>query len=112
VGSTPTAPTILGIMMNKHSDPLDYVLSCCEQGLLPELFCVQNAKDELQKLRKEINSFKIVAYGRVNDRLDLYGVNINHNPYLNQDTIVPLYSNKQEFLKEDWKGYSYGLSAK
>lgn len=98
--------------MNEYSDPLDYVLNCTEQGLVPKLFTVQNAKDELQKLRKEINSFKVVAYGRVNDRLDLYGVNINHNPHVNQDTVVPLYSNRQEFLKEDWRGYQYGRSAK
>jgi hypothetical protein len=98
--------------MNKHSDPLDYILSCCEQGLVPELFCVQNAKDELQKLRKEINSFKVVAYGRINARHDLYDVNINHNPYIDEATLVPLYSNRAEFLKEDWKGYQYGRSAK
>jgi hypothetical protein len=98
--------------MNEYSDPLDYIISCAEQGLVPKLFTVQNAKDELKKLRQKLVSFKIVAYGRVNDRLDLYDLNINYNPYLNQDTIVPLYSNKQEFLKKDWRGYQYGRSTK
>lgn len=98
--------------MNKYSHPLDYILSCCEQGLVPELFDVQNAKDELQKLRQQNSSFKIVAYGRVNERQDLYGVSINHNPYLNQESVVPLYSNKKEFLSADWKGYQYGRRSK
>jgi hypothetical protein len=98
--------------MNEYSDPLDYVLNCAEQGLVPKLFTVQNAKDELQKLRKKLESFKVVAYGRINDKHDLYGLSINHNPYLDEDTVVPLYSNREEFLKEDWRGYQYGRSAK
>ena len=98
--------------MNEYSDPLDYILRCAEQGLVPKLFTVQNAKDELQKLRQKLASFKIVAYGRVNDRLDLYGLSINYNPYFNQETVVTLYSNKEEFLKSEWKGYQYGRSAK
>jgi len=98
--------------MNEYSDPLDYVLNCAEQGLVPKLFTVQNAKDELKKLRQKLDSFKVVAYGRINDRLDLYDLNINYNPYLNQETIVPLYSNKEEFLKGNWRGYQYGRSTK
>jgi hypothetical protein len=98
--------------MNKHSQPLDYLLSCCEQGLIPELFTVQNAKDELQKLRQQLESFKVVAYGRINAKHDLYDVNINYNPYIDETTIVPLYSNREEFLNKDWRGYQYGRSSK
>ena len=98
--------------MNEYSDPLDYVLNCAEQGLVPKLFTVQNAKDELEKLRQKLGSFKIVEYGRINNKHDLYLLSINHNPYLDQDTVVPLYSNREEFLKEDWRGYQYGRSAK
>jgi hypothetical protein len=89
--------------MNEYADPLNYILNCAEQGLVPKLFTVQNAKDELKKLRQQLASFKIVAYGRINEKYDLYSLNINHNPYLNQDTVVPLYSNRQEFLKGDWR---------
>jgi hypothetical protein len=89
--------------MNEYADPLNYILNCAEQGLVPKLFTVQNAKDELKKLRQQLASFKVVAYGRINEKHDLYGLNINHNPYLNQDTVVPLYSNRQEFLKGDWR---------
>lgn len=38
--------------MNKNSNPLDYIIRCCEQGLIPELFDIKNAKDELKSLRK------------------------------------------------------------
>ena len=96
--------------MNEHSDPLDYILRCTEQGLVPKMFTVQNAKDELKKLRQELASYKIVAYGKINDRFDLYDLRIQNNPHDDQTKIVPLYSNKEEFLKKDWKGYHYGKS--
>lgn len=44
--------------MNEVANPLDYILKCSEQGLVPKLFTVQNAKDELKKLREEINNLK------------------------------------------------------
>ena len=98
--------------MNKHSNPLDYVLSCAEQGLVPESFAVQNAKDELKKLKednsrwlsceKELSSLKNslgfpVAWGRINDRGDLYDLRTSLNPHIEEREIVPLYSNKAEF---------------
>lgn len=98
--------------MNKDSRPIDYVLSCCEQGLVPELFSVLNAKDELNKLRKELNSFKVVAYGKINDKYDLYSVSINYNPYDDETKIVHLYSNRAEFQSQDWKGCNYVKSNK
>lgn len=103
--------------MNEHSNPLDYILRCSEQGLVPKLFTVENAKDELKRLREEnkrLNSYfqYPVAYGMINDRLDVYNLRIQNNPYDNQEKIIPLYSNREEFLKEDWKGYHYGKSIK
>lgn len=93
--------------MNKHSNPLDYVLDCAEQGLVPEPFAVQNAKDELKKLKednsrwlcceKELSSLKPVAWGRINDRGDLYDLRTSLNPHIEEREIVPLYSNKVEF---------------
>lgn len=103
--------------MNEHSNPLDYILSCCEQGLVPKLFTVQNAKDELKKLREENQRLKSyfarpVAYGLINARYDLYDLRIQNNPENDQTKVVPLYSNREEFLKGDWKGYRYGKSSK
>ena len=82
--------------MNKHSHPLDYILSCCEQGLVPELFAVQNAKDELQRLRSEISlcqkSFeKPVAYAHINSTGGLHALRLDNNPYEDQSRIIPLY---------------------
>jgi hypothetical protein len=94
--------------MNEHSDPLDYILRCAEQGLVPKLFTVENAKDQLKKLRQELASYKIVAYGMTNDRYDLYNLRIQNNPHDDQTKIVPLYSNKEEFLNGEWRGYHYG----
>lgn len=98
--------------MNEHSNPLDYILRCTEQGLVPKLFTVQNAKDELKKLRQQLDSYRVVAYGMINDRLDIYNLRIQNNPYDDQNKIIPLYSNREEFLKEDWRGYHYGKLSK
>jgi hypothetical protein len=98
--------------MNEHSNPLDYILRCTEQGLVPKLFTVQNAKDELKQLRKQLASFKVVGYGHINERKDLYCLTLTHNPYLDQETIIPLYSNRKEFQSIDWTGYSYDRQKK
>lgn len=87
--------------MNEHSNPLDYILSCVEQGLIPQLFSIQNAKDELKCLKKELedikNKFYPVAWVRVNDRGDLYDPRLQYNPYVDERIIIPLYANKEEF---------------
>ena len=65
--------------MNKNANPLDYILRCSEQGLVPYGFDILNAKDELKKLRdceKELSELKqimsnTVAWGLVNDRKDI-----------------------------------------
>lgn len=44
--------------MYEYSNPLDYILKCSEQGLVPKIFTVQNAKDELRKLRQELQELK------------------------------------------------------
>jgi len=124
--------------MNEHSNPLDHLLQCCEDAINTghwklTKFNVLNAKDELDKLRQklkdaykelfdanqalveEINNnlrYKIVGYGRINDKKDLYDLRLQNNTLLDQETVVPLYSNREEFLKEDWKGYQYGKSRK
>lgn len=39
---------------NRFSDPLDHIIQCLELGMLPTLFDVKNAKDELRKLRDKV----------------------------------------------------------
>lgn len=86
--------------MNEHSDPLDYILRCFEQGLVPKLFTIRNAKDELKRLREELDNYrrmKPVAWGRTNNRGDLYDLRTQDNPHISDDICVPLYSNKVEY---------------
>lgn len=82
--------------INKLTNPLDYVLHCCEQGLVPETFDLLNAKDELKRIRQREN---IVAWVRINDRGDLYDPRLQLNPFVDENTIIPLYANKEELKK-------------
>ena len=57
-------------------------------------FWVNNAKDELKKLRQEIEKFNKVfnkpsAWTRINDRGDLFDIRLQPNPYI--DKLYPLY---------------------
>lgn len=86
--------------MNKNANPLDYILNCCEQGLIPSNFDILNAKDELKRLREQANNFQIVAWTRMNSKGDLYDPRFYHNPHVDQTTVLPLYSNKKEFQEK------------
>jgi hypothetical protein len=91
--------------MNENANPLDYILKCAEQGLIPKLFTVQNAKDELNKLRKELNNmpqYYDIGCIQVNDGGDLYCPRLQFNPYL--ENTIPLYVNKEELKKFVDKG--------
>ena len=86
--------------MNEYSDPLDYILRCFEHGLTPKLFTIRNAKDELKRLREELDNYrrmKPVAWGRTNDQGDLFDLRTQDNPFIPDNISVPLYSNKVEF---------------
>lgn len=82
--------------MDENAYPLDSVLRCAEQGLVPKLFTVQNAKDELKRLRKSISNIEHilanpVAWARINDFGDLYDLRTQNNPYINPKIVIPLY---------------------
>lgn len=84
--------------INKLTNPLDYVLHCCEQGLVPAKFDILNARDELKRLRQQSNNtYSVVAWARMNKSGDLYDPRFCCNPYVDQKTVLPLYSNKEEF---------------
>lgn len=131
--------------MNENSNPLDYLIQCCETAVNTgrwnlTRFTILNAKNELAKLRetkrdlaqdafnanknsvednnrwlsceKELVSIKEkinlifskpVAYGLINDKYDLYNLSLHYNQYQDQNKLIPLYSNKEEFLKQGWK---------
>jgi hypothetical protein len=117
--------------MNEHSNPIEFLIEFAWANGA-DRFVVNNAKDELQKLRedsndsqrwfsceKELSRLKQeynkllsifeypVAYGLINDRHDLYDLRLIDNPYNTDEKVVPLYSNRQEFLTGDWKGYNH-----
>jgi hypothetical protein len=131
--------------MNETSNPLDYLIQCCETALNTgkwnlTKFTILNAKDELQRLRQskldlaqdafnssqnsiddtnrwlscekelvslkeKINSIfsKPVAYGLINERNDLYNLTLHYNRYEDESRLIPLYSNKEEFLNKNWQ---------
>lgn len=112
--------------MNQNSNPLDYLIECCESAINTghwrlTKFTVLNAKDELIKLRQskrdlakelfevnqslveEINrdlAFKNVAWARINSKGDLYDLRLHYNQFTDSDTILPLYSNQKEFKEK------------
>ena len=132
--------------MNENSNPLDYLIQCCETAINTgrwnlTRFTVLNARNELEKLRetkrdlaqdafnanknsvddnnrwlsceKELVALKEkinlifskpVAYGLINDRHDLYNLTLHYNRFDDKDDkLIPLYSNREEFLKKDWQ---------
>ena len=136
--------------MNQISNPLDYLIQCCETAINTgrwnlTKFTILNAKDELQRLRQskvdlaqdafnaneesidntnrwlscekelvalkeKINTIfsKPVAYGLINDRHDLYNLTLHYNRFLDKDDkLIPLYSNREEFLNKDWQNGQY-----
>ena len=60
---------------------------------------------ELVAIKEKINLIfsKPVAYGLINDKNDLYNLSLYHNQYEDQNKLIPLYSNKEEFLTGAWK---------
>jgi len=120
----------LATYMEKHSNPLESIIDFAWASGA-DMFWVNNAKDELKKLRQEnskvkeqvkewsmevfrANQFAVeqtneylnlseqkqklddslsnpVAYARINDRGDLFDLRLQNNPYIDQETVVPLY---------------------
>lgn len=83
--------------MNKISDPLEYIIWCCEQNFTPSSFDINNAKDELKRLKNDKSQFDLIGWSRINSRGDIYDLRVCYNPYLNEDTLLPIYSNREEF---------------
>jgi hypothetical protein len=83
--------------MNKDANPLNYILNCCEQGLVPSTFDINNAKDELIKLRSKIDGFQILGWARINANGDPYDLRLYHNPHVDQNTVMPIYYDKNSY---------------
>ena len=97
--------------MNPNANPIEYLIQyALDHGA--DAFIVNNAKDELGKLQQDKsrwlsceqelsgikNSLSVpVAWGRTNDRGDLYDLRTTLNPHIDESSVVPLYSNRVEF---------------
>ena len=80
-------------MKDKNSDPLDSIIEFA-WATGADRFWVNNAKDELKKLREEINNLKNrfdnpVAFAKINERGDLFDLRLQANPYTTN--LYPLY---------------------
>lgn len=80
---------------NKIAQPLEAIIDyALAHGA--DLFFVNNARDELKKMREEVDNLrkqfdKPSAWGRINKRGDMFDLRLQCNPYLDPETIVPLY---------------------
>lgn len=112
--------------MNEITNPLDYLIECCEAAINTgkwklTKFTILNAKDELSRLRQsnkemteeaykanqwaidEINNnlnFKEVAWATINGRGDMFNLSMIYNKFANEDTIIPLYRNEKEYKEK------------
>lgn len=50
---------------------------------------------EIESLKKEIenlkNQYEIAAYARINNRGNLFDLRLFNNPYVDQNTVIPLF---------------------
>ena len=99
--------------MNQNSNPLDYLIECCERSANSgyctfTTFSILNAKDELRKLRQQVdesNHFKNIAWATINGRGDMFDLTTIYNRFCNDDATIPLYCNKEEFKEKCSKLY-------
>lgn len=82
--------------INTNAQPIDAIIDfAIKCGV--NIFLANNAKDELKKLREEVDNLhkqldKPVAWARINKRGDLYDPRLCLNPYINTQEVVPLYA--------------------
>jgi len=85
----------------KHSDPLETIIDFAWSAGADK-FWVNNAKDELKRLREEIDNLRNIfdkpaAWARINSRGDLYDPRLQYNPFIDESTVVPLYADRSTF---------------
>jgi hypothetical protein len=81
--------------MNEHSNPIEFLIDFAWASGA-DLFFVNNAKDELKRLRRELDLLRSsfdqpAAYAQVTNDGWIYDLNIKNNPYYDQTKVVPLY---------------------
>ena len=90
--------------MNPNATPIDAIIEfALSSGA--NSFIVNNAKDELKKLREEVDNLRMQldkpsAWARINKHGDLYDLRLCLNPYINDQEIVPLYAYRKGYNNE------------
>ena len=87
--------------LQQTSNPLETIIDFAWSAGADK-FWVNNAKDELKKLREEVDNLRMaldkpVAWARINQRGDLYDPRLCLNPYINTQEIVPLYAYRKGY---------------
>lgn len=84
--------------MNKVSNPIEFLIEFAWANGADK-FTVNNAKDELKRLRSNTElTFSNVAWANINDRGDLYNLTLHYNRF-NEENCIPLYANREELKK-------------
>ncbi len=83
-------------MMNEHSNPIEFLIDFAWANGA-DRFIVNNAKDQLKRLNKELTDLKQsvdkpVAYAKITSDGWLYDLNIRNNPYDDQTKVIALYN--------------------
>jgi len=89
--------------INKVSNPIEFLIEFAWASGADQ-FTVNNAKDELNKIRQELTALKenkSPYYGigciQVNNNGDLYCPRLQDNPYI--ENTIPVYANREELKK-------------
>lgn len=85
--------------INKVSNPIEFLIEFAWANGADK-FTVNNAKDELKKLREESNNkaqYYNVGCIQVNNSGDLYCPRLQENPYI--ENTIPVYANREELKK-------------
>jgi hypothetical protein len=85
--------------MNQNSNPIEYLINIASESGVSS-FIINNAKDELKKLRSITEFFSTlpIAYVKANNNGYLFDLTFHYNPYNSENTIA-LYANQEELKK-------------
>ncbi len=59
-----------------------------------EVETVETLKKKVEELQEQLACYEVVAYAQINDRGDLFDLNLQCNPFIDQNKIVNLYRKK------------------
>lgn len=96
--------------MKEHSDPIEFLIEFAKNNGA-DSFVVNNAKDQLNKLKQRIADlnqdiinadldYNTVGWAKINDRGDLYDPRFCYNPYIEESYLIPLYVNEKEYKQK------------